>query len=140
MRSSRVRRTTAAFGAAAMMALGAAGTASGAPAMRLPEADLWCEGDLVATTTEWVALPKAGTLWIEEGPMVGHYVILASGHIGMPGHLYEVPEGDLGMDRSFGRKAGPAEESLSCVVLSRWDTPDGPFTVVGPLTVARVSG
>lgn len=140
MRRPRIRRMTAAFGATAMMALGAAGTASAAPQMRLPEADLWCEGDLVAASDAWVALPKAGTLWIDDGPMAGHYVILASGHHAVPGHLYSPPAEELEMDRSYGSKAGLADASLSCVVVSRWNTPDGPMTVLGPIEIAAVSG
>lgn len=132
---------SAVLGAAMMMTIGVAGPASSAPATRLPDAQLWADGQLVADATEWVVMPKAGTLWITEGDWAGHYVIIDSVHLFYPEVYLEEPPLVIDVDptRFFGKKTGL--EPIDVVVLSRFGTPEEPMmSVVGPITIAKVSG
>jgi hypothetical protein len=90
-----------------------------------------------------VAIPSADTVWIESGPLAGHYVILYEAHYFADGLLQAPPQTYDGLDpaappRLFGTKAGLSEEALACDFVSRWET--GGFSVVGPITIAMVSG
>ncbi|MGC5585012.1 hypothetical protein [Ornithinimicrobium sp. W1665] len=144
MRSTRVRASAAAVGAAAMLlTVGVAGAASGAPSTWLPDAEIWCEG--ATEGSRWVAIPPADSLWIEDGPYAGHYVILTSAHYFAPGYVEE-PSEDLYVEdelleaRTIGTKKGLEARAVSCDFVSRFTTPEGTFSVVGPLRIAKVSG
>lgn len=120
-------------------------TASGAPRSWLPDAELVCDGTTV-TTDQWVAIPPSDTLWIQEGPMAGHYVILSSTHYWMDGYVETPPASYEGLpmleSRTHGQKTGLAEGSMTCDFISRWGPQGDPdtFSVVGLLTIAKVSG
>lgn len=143
MRSSRFRTMAATVGAVAMLVTAGASGATAAPQTRLPDADLWCSGEMVPGD-DWVALPQAGTLWIEDGVLAGHYVILQSQHFFAPGLLYEPPASLDGLPggepRYFGHKAGMADRTMECTVVSRFDMGPDSMTVFGPITVAKVPG
>lgn len=139
---------TRALAVAAVLAtaVGAGATAaSAAPITRLPDADLYCPTATLGSD-EWVAL-TTGTLWISTGELAGHYVVLEQTHYYSPGLLTEPPaEYDtaalLGPTQTFGTKAAFVGDSLTCHFVSRWDLPgeDDDFSVVGPVTIAKVSG
>ena len=121
-------------------------SASAEPQRRwLADADLVCQADTLSTS-EWVSVPGSDSLWITDGPLAGHYVILADSHYVMPGLQEEPPESYAGLPQVGslvrGTKAGLAGDSLTCDFVSRWDAPGeaDDFSVVGPLTMVRVSG
>lgn len=90
-------------------------------------------------------MPGSDSLWIKGGPPAGHYVILTDSHYLMPGLQNEPPASYTGLDQVGnlvrGQKAGLAEESITCDFVWRWDVPgdEEDFSVVGPLTMVRVS-
>jgi hypothetical protein len=84
-------------------------------------------------------------LWVDAGPLAGHYVILADTHYRVSGLLTEPPPDysnavPLG-EKTWGDKAGLAQEAIDCQFVSQWDFPgeDQDFTVVGPISMVRVS-
>lgn len=135
--------TIAAVAVAAALGAGA-GAASAAPPA-LPDASLFCEGVTIGPD-EWVINPNSGTLWITADPLAGHYLILVSAHYRVEG-LFDVPpgsyEGLLFLDaREIGHKTGVLNNALECDFVSRWDLPDPEqdFSIVGPITISKVSG
>ena len=62
----------------------------------------------------------------------------------MPGVVEEPPESYDGLklleSRTIGTKKGLEARSITCDFVSRFQTPDGPWSVVGPLKIAKVSG
>lgn len=130
---------------ATAFAIAGGATASGEPSTWLPNADLVC-GDITLLPDEWVAVPPSDTLWVKSGPMAGHYVILTDTHYVVPGYVVDPPHsydglGD-GVTRTRGVKQGLVDATMTCDFVSRWGSPEDPntFSVVGPITVARVSG
>ncbi|GAA6527992.1 hypothetical protein [Intrasporangium sp. DVR] len=129
---------------AATVGASAAG-ASGAPRTRLPDATLFC-GSVTVAADAWVAL-GSGTLWITSGDLAGHYVVLEQTHYYAEGLLQEPPESyealmPLIPTETFGKKTG-LETTQSCDFVSRWEDPSAPgtgFSIVGPVTIAKVSG
>lgn len=141
----RTARTAAMAAAAVFVSLAGAGAASAEPQRTwLPDADLVCETDTLGTG-EWVSVPGSDSLWITDGPLTGHYVILADSHYFMPGLQDEPPESYVGLpqvgDLVRGKKSGLAEDALTCDFVSRWDLPADAddFSIVGPVTMVRVS-
>lgn len=131
--------------AASALSLTAAATASGEPSTWLPDADLVC-GDTTLHPDDWVAVPPSDTLWVRTGPLAGHYVILTDTHYVVPGYQVAPPEsydslGPAVATRTRGAKQGLAATAMTCDFVSRWGLPDDPdtFSVVGPITIARVS-
>ncbi len=144
VRYTMSRRTTGLAAALALgetTSLGTVATASAAPATRLPDADLVC-GSVTLHSTDWVALPSSGTLWIKTGTLAGHYVILSDAHYVVPGYLASPPASYDGLmlldDRSMGTKAGLADAAMSCDFVSRWGTGEEASSVVGPIVIAPV--
>ena len=129
--------------AAAVLGLACAVPASADPATRLPDADLVC-GETTLDSSQWVALPPSGSLWILDTELAGHYVIVSDIHYMVEGELVAIPpesyEGlGQGVPKSRGAKAGL--ETLTCDFVSRWKIPGEPvFSVVGPITIAPVPG
>ena len=141
----RTARATAMAAAVIFVSLAGAGTASAEPQRTwLPDADLFCQADTLGTS-EWVSVPGSDSLWIKDGPLAGHYVILTDSHYFMPGLHIEPPESYVGLDQVGnlvrGQKVGLAEDSITCDFVSRWDVPgdEEDFSTVGPLTMVRVS-
>ena len=139
------RRMLAVTAAAILVSLAGAGAASAEPQrMWLPDADLFCQADTLGPE-EWVGVPGSDTLWIRTGPLAGHYVILADSHYLMPGLEDEPPSSYVGLPQVGslvrGQKAGLAQDAITCDFVSRWDFPGDAddFSVVGPMTVVRVS-
>jgi hypothetical protein len=141
-----VRAAAAAAAAALFVGLAGAGSASAEPQrIWLPDADLVC-GAETFTTGQWVWTPGAESLWINTGPLAGHYVMLTDAHYLMPGLQAEPPASYDGLmpvgSAVRGSKAGLAGDAISCDFVSRWDLPgdEDDFSVVGPITMVRVSG
>lgn len=143
MRKDMYRTTASVLGAAAMLVTVGASAATGAPDTRLPAAELWC-GEVQIAPEDWVALPQAGTLWVDEGDLAGHYVILESVHYAMDG-LWAADEAPpasyddddfvpLGPPKARGTKSGL--ETMECTVISRFIMMNR--TVFAPMTVAEV--
>lgn len=138
------RATVVAAAAAMFVTLAGAGAASAQPQRTwLPDADLFCQADSLGTD-EWVGVPGADSLWIKQGPLAGHYVILADSHYFMPGLQYEAPESYVGLEQVGtlvrGKKTGLAPDAITCDFVSRWDFPgdEEDFSIVGPVTMVRV--
>lgn len=136
----RTRATAAAVLALAMWGAGAA--ASAAPETRLPDATLYC-GDVVLGPDDW-AVKTPSTIWIGAGPLAGHYVTLAYAHYRAPGQVTTRPESYEGLEpldsKVFGTKQGLVAGSMTCDLVSRWDVAPAPFSIVGWVTLTRVSG
>jgi hypothetical protein len=131
--------------AATALSLAAAAGASAEPSSWLPNADLVC-GTTTLGPQDWVAVPPSDTLWVRTGPLAGHYVILTDTHYVVPGYVRVPPPsyaglGD-GVTRTWGTKTGLAGKAMTCDFVSRWGAPEDPdtFSVVGPITMVRVSG
>ena len=142
-----VRAAAAAAAAALFVGLAGAGSASAEPPRAwLPDADLFCPGADTLSTSEWVWTPGAESLWINTGPLAGHYVMLSDAHYLAPGLLTEPPASydELMPVGSTvrGEKTGLAAGAITCQFVSRWQMPDAAddFSVVGPITMVRVSG
>ncbi|GAB3450084.1 hypothetical protein GCM10027517_37120 [Phycicoccus ginsengisoli] len=142
---SAARTAAAALVVAGTVGLGTAGSASAEPTTWLPDALLFC-GDVRVAPDQWVALPPSDTLWITQGPLTGHYVILGDTHYRAPGYLTAPPPSYAGLEvlgtRTRGAKQGLTGATRTCDFVSRWGQPDAPgtFSVVGPITIARVPG
>lgn len=141
----RTARATALAAGAIFVSLAGAGAASAEPQRTwLPDADLFCQSDTLGTS-EWVSVPGSDSLWIKDGPLAGHYVILADSHYFMPGLQHEPPESYVGLEQVGnlvrGQKAGLAAAALTCDFVSRWDVAgdEEDFSIVGPVTMVRVS-
>ena len=148
MSRMRTRITRTALVATAVAALGVTagmGTASAAPSTWLPDALLFC-GSTTVHPDEWVAVPPSDTFWVTSGPLTGHYVILSDAHYIAPGYLTAPPSSYDGLSqvgsRTWGAKQGLARTAMTCDFVSRWGEPGDPdtFSVVGPITMARVPG
>lgn len=141
MKTTRVAAVSA---AAVLFGVLGTGVASAQPSPRLPDADLFCPGDTLSTM-EWVSVPGSDSLWIKDGPLAGHYVILTDSHYLMPGLQYAPPADYEGLDQVGnlvrGNKTGLAGDTITCQFVSRWDLPGvtDDFSVVGPITMAQVS-
>ena len=128
-----------------VLAVAASGPASGDPASRLPNADLVC-GSTTLLPDQWVAVPSADTVWVRTGALAGHYVILSDTHYVVPGYVEKPPSSydDLvAVDsRTWGAKQGHVGAAITCDFVSRWGEPGDPdtFSVIGPITMARVPG
>lgn len=141
------RAATAAAAAAVLVTLAGAGTASAQPSTnRLPDADMLCPGSDPLNSSQWVSLPGSDTLWLNEGPLAGHYLILSDSHYVVPGL---VPADELSTDGlepvqtlSRGAKTGLADGAITCEFVSHWDFPGtvDDMTVFGPITMVRVNG
>lgn len=136
-----VRGATTAVGVAALLTATMVASAGAAPQrVWLPSADLVC-GETTVGPAEWTHNPSSGVLFVTSGEMAGHYVIQEVETYATPGHLTEVPESYDGMMPALmwthGKKTGL--DTITCTVLSRLGPPGGEFTVVGPVTLARVS-
>ena len=130
--------------AAGVVGLGSAGGASAEPTTWLPDALLFC-GDVTVGADQWVALPPSDTLWITDGPLAGHYVILTDTHYRVDGYWTAPPPSYAGLEgvtRVRGVKQGLSGSTMTCDFVSRWGQPGAPgtFSVVGPITVARLPG
>jgi hypothetical protein len=143
----RMRSTGAALVAVTATALGVAGAAgaTAAPRTWLPDAVLVC-GTTTVGIDDWVAVPPADTLWVRTGPLAGHYVILTDTHYRVDGYL-DVPPASYdglgpGATRTWGTKQDLTGAAITCDFLSRWGERGDPqaFSVVGPITMVRVSG
>lgn len=142
-----VRAATATAAAALFVGLAGAGSASAEPqGTWLPDADLFCGQAQPLGSTEWVWTPGGESLWLRTGPLAGHYVILSDAHYLMPGLQTEPPASYDGLPQVGslvrGQKTGLAEDAITCQFVSRWDLPGDTddFSVVGPVTMTRVSG
>ena len=131
--------------AVGVLAVTASGSASGEPASRLPNADLVC-GSTTLLPDQWVAVPQSDTVWVRAGALAGHYVILGDTHYVVPGYVEEPPAtyDDLEAvdSRTRGAKQGHVGAAITCQFVSRWGEPGDPdtFSVIGPITMARVPG
>jgi hypothetical protein len=141
----RTARATAMAAAAIFVSLAGAGTASAEPQRTwLPDADLFCPSDTLVTG-EWGGLPGSDSMWIKDGPHAGHYVIVTDSHYFMPGLQVAPPESYEGLDQVGylvrGKKAGLAQDAITCQFVSRWDMSgdEEDFSIVGPVTMVRVS-
>jgi hypothetical protein len=141
----RTARATAVAAAAMFITLAGASGASAEPQrIWLPDADLFCGVDTLSTS-QWVSKPGSDSLWINEGPLAGHYVILADSHYFMPGLVTDPPETYVGLEQVGslvrGDKTGLAANAITCDFVSRWDVPgdEEDFSIVGPVTMVRVS-
>lgn len=129
----------------AVLGLAAAATASGDPVTWLPDADLVC-GTTTVQPDQWVAIAPSDTLWITGTALAGHYVILADTHYVVSGYADKPPASYDGMaavdSRTWGAKRALATSAIRCDFVSRWGAPGDAdtFSVVGPITIARVSG
>lgn len=140
------RTRLAAVSAAAVLfgMLGAGAASAAPPAPWLPDADLFCPGDTLYQG-EWVTAPGSDSLWVMDGPLAGHYVLLAFSHYEMDGLQYEPPASYAGLpqvnDVVRGSKTGMAGGAITCQFVSRWDLPgtSDDFSVVGPVTMVWVS-
>lgn len=111
--------------------------------MVLPDATLFC-GSSVIQPHDWV-MHNGATMWITGDDLTGHYVILSFAHYFVEGLLTEPPASYDGLPAagpyySFGQKAALQGTAMSCDFVSRWDTPEGEFSIVGPITISKVSG
>lgn len=144
MRRHTNRRATAAVVAVAAAVLGvaAAGTASATPSPRLPDANLVC-GDTTMYQGDWTTVPGSDSLWILTGELAGHYSVLTATHYFTEGYLQAPPASYDGLEmvdtKSWGAKTG-LTDILTCDFVSRWgaDGAEGTFSIVGPVTMARV--
>jgi hypothetical protein len=138
-------RVAAVSAAAVLFGVLGAGTASAAPPRPwLPDADLFCPTDTL-TQGEWVTAPGSDSLWVADGDMAGHYVLLSFSHYWMDGLQDAPPASYEGLpqldDVLRGAKTGLAGDAVTCQFVSRWDLPGtaDDFSVVGPVTMVWVS-
>jgi hypothetical protein len=127
---------------ATVLGLAGAVSASADPVTRLLDADLVC-GEVTLESSQWVALPPSGTLWIKDSALAGHYVIVSDTHYVVPGYAQGPPSTYEGLEpvdtRFYGAKVGL--DTMDCHFVSRWQIPGEPvFSVVGPITIARLPG
>lgn len=91
------------------------------------------------------SLVPADSLWVDDGPLAGHYVLLAFSHYRMTGLQTAPPDSYAGLDQLDnvvrGAKTGLAGNAITCQFVSRWDLPGtaDDFSVVGPVTMVKVS-
>lgn len=146
MTRKRTARTAMVAAAVLLSGVGAATTASSVPPeSALPDAILWCD-DVRVGPDQWIAHnTNSPSLWVTDGPMTGHYILIRYAHYVVPGYLEVPPEsydGLEGTEYSFGKKKGLLKRAVECDLIARWGAPDDPETisVVGPFVMAKVSG
>ena len=87
-------------------------------------------------------MPGSDTVWIFDGALAGHHVIISDSHHVVPGYRVTPPKPYTGVpvdSRMWGAKTG-LTDVVSCDFVSRCGEPGGAetFSVVGPITMARV--
>lgn len=115
------------------------GSAGAAPPMPLPDADLVCPNG-TASGQEWVGF-GVPTIWVLEGALKGHYVVLDQAHYELPGLVYEAPA-DLPLGKRMGTRTAFEDTQMTCTFISRWNSDDDTKdrSIVGPITIAKVPG
>ena len=132
------RTRLAAVSAAAVLfgMLGAGAASAAPPAPWLPDADLFCPGDTLYQG-EWVTAPGSDSLWVMDGPLAGHYVLLAFSHYEMDGLQYEPPASYAGLPQVNDMGAGARPVWLGAPSPA---SSSRAGTCRGPATTSRSSG